>query len=453
MRLQLKITINSLLEATQSRVAHRDIFRLVNLVKPRDWHFEIRFRLDEANELLIRADPPLSRDEFLVVADGRLEALYCFDELAMVIDGRTCVLRAADVRAAPATASTLEFGELPGNRGSQIRVAGFRDMAFLQRDGAFSDWLLDSTWVGSSDPLVRNRIITCSVFGIPREIKARPIIESLIVCEPCYRRQIDLGGFGASNFLASIFIFPGRRRYVRHSQHGVFDPAYFQGDFWRTVNLQPGEAAAVEIQGDLRWHQGIGPVDYRMVSKLLTSLKSAINHEARSEGLGDLRAQIRRNREQDAADQIARRQNRLRESRAVYGPSNGPLFKEPTSENELVALYMKLEASAMLPFECRVLEYTPQAGIDALGDFRLCPTDAFKRFAPIEFESRLENYFDHDHPAGQTHLIICWSADEDAFEGLEVRGPRTESWLRHIQFNGYVIPVVIVERIPGIRVQ
>src|SRR5207247_2644803 len=40
------------------------------------------------------------------------------------------------------------------------------------------------------------------------------------------------------------------------------------------------------------------------------------------------------------------------------------LLKVPTCENELVALYMKMEAKGYLPFECQVIEYTSRDGID-----------------------------------------------------------------------------------------
>jgi len=90
-----------------------------------------------------------------------------------------------------------------------------------------------------------------------------------------------------------------------------------------------------------------------------------------------------------------------------YG--NKLLHREPSSENDTLALLWKLEALEILPFYYfKTLEHTSQSGIDVLADYQWSEISAKKVFSPIEVEFLLENFLKHDHEITQAPLVICW---------------------------------------------
>jgi hypothetical protein len=144
------------------------------------------------------------------------------------------------------------------------------------------------------------------------------------------------------------------------------------------------------------------------------------------------------------------RQDRLRVSDKVF--IGGQVVLEvPTCENELVALFMKLEALQKLPFRCKILEYTSKEGIDALGDFMLDDLHVMTRSAPIEFEYDLENFIHHDHPPEQVKLIICWDTSLVPGETDTVEWKK-EPWHASLTLGGYQIPVLILKNTPSLTI-
>ena len=130
------------------------------------------------------------------------------------------------------------------------------------------------------------------------------------------------------------------------------------------------------------------------------------------------------------------------------------MFRVPSCENELVALFMKLEARGALPFPLfRVLEYTSREGLDALANIQWEEGSAPHKFAPVEFEYRFESFFDHGHPEKQVHAIVCWHSDDEAPgvpEGASFSWI-TEPFLGLLSYEGHQVRVLFVSRLPGIE--
>ncbi len=128
---------------------------------------------------------------------------------------------------------------------------------------------------------------------------------------------------------------------------------------------------------------------------------------------------------------------------------NRDVFREPTNENQAVALFFKLEALGALPFYCTVLEYTPKPGIDAIGHFRMSSDAITEQFAPIEFEYEFQSFVTHGHPQGSTKLVVCWAADRGPTELLS---PSEQPWLMYHTAKGARIPVVVMRHLPNIEI-
>jgi hypothetical protein len=127
------------------------------------------------------------------------------------------------------------------------------------------------------------------------------------------------------------------------------------------------------------------------------------------------------------------------------------IYRAPTNENQLVALFLKLESCGALPFDCQVLEYTPKSGIDAIGHFRLGNDRIRELYAPIEFEHEFSSFIEHGHPVRHTKLIVCWSCGDS--RGKQLKGSRSHSWLKYYSAEGCKVPVVVVSKIPNIEIE
>lgn len=127
------------------------------------------------------------------------------------------------------------------------------------------------------------------------------------------------------------------------------------------------------------------------------------------------------------------------------------LYRVPTNENQLVSLFLKLEACGALPFHIQVLEYTPKTGIDAIGHFRIGGNGIREMFAPIEFEHQFGSFIEHGHPISHTKLIVCWSVDDA--HGRRLKGSRSRPWLRYLVSGVVRVPVVVVSKLPSISVE
>ncbi len=155
-------------------------------------------------------------------------------------------------------------------------------------------------------------------------------------------------------------------------------------------------------------------------------------------------------RDSDMAQMLLQRQARMQASPMVF-VTGEPVLQEPKSENDVLALYFKLEGAKALPMHtCRVLEHTPARGTDAIGHFRIDASDALNQFALIEFEHRFANFLAHGHSLRHVDLIICWSASlSDPLTGTD------RPWLRMYADSRLhrAVPVVVLNQIPHLEVR
>ena len=189
--------------------------------------------------------------------------------------------------------------------------------------------------------------------------------------------------------------------------------------------------------------------DYRYLS-LLDRLADWLQKVALSKDIQALHDGARHHRDTHVADLLQTRQNQL-QRRPMVLLRGKPILHEPQSENDVLALYFKLEGAGALPVEsCCVLEHTPARGTDAIGHFRLGAADALNKYALIEFEYNFANFLAHGHSLRHVDFVICWSVST----GAPLR-PKDPSWL--MTYTDTVldktIPVLVLSRIPELEVK
>ena len=180
---------------------------------------------------------------------------------------------------------------------------------------------------------------------------------------------------------------------------------------------------------------------------VLQEVHSYLASIAASDALRDFLCRVSGIRESHAADRIHERRDALRARRRVFF-SGRELLQEPTSENDVLGLYFKLEGANAIPFHtCQVLEHTPKRDTDAIGHFRIRARDVGSTYALIEFEHKFANFIEHGHSVAHVDLIICWSTSKT--DGLT----RTEKpWLQLYHVSNRTIPVLVLQHIPRLEV-
>ena len=127
---------------------------------------------------------------------------------------------------------------------------------------------------------------------------------------------------------------------------------------------------------------------------------------------------------------------------------NGFRFKVPSNEYETVILFSAILAENSHPFyHFELHEYAASQGIDSISTYKIRRTDVVKSTQATEFEHKLSNFFKHGHPVPHTEIIICWVVDPCPYELSKTEFP----WLYKLNIDGHSIPVVEIEKFPGLE--
>ena len=445
----LATTIGSIAAASDGYATASDMVRIVNAVSPRNWRFRLSFDSRGQNLLDVSADPPLGRGELLGILDGRIPCLYRFAGLAIRLDGQIYVGLDADFRSLDrrSTEIPLRPRDVPDFFGD-LRIIGFDSVAVFQRRDEFRRVLKSTTWFGSLSAGRPNHSLTIELFG-EVQVVTKADLNPTTNASHEFRDSFNLTYDGRPVGIANVIADSGRDVIVQSAQFGQFDPDRIRSGFSRRLLDLSKCGWILEFQHgrEMGWYSSLGPVDFKDLGRLLDSLGAELSTRIRGASFGEFRRNIAHDLLVRAAERIRQRQDRFRRSPKVSYDGR-QLFQVPSCENELVALFMKLEALGALPFECEVQEYTSREGIDALGNFRFRRDAAYSIAAPIEFEFRFENFLAHEHSPEQTSLIVCWDIDDpDCGELREVHGAR---WRFTYSSGAREVPVVVVSRFPGL---
>lgn len=178
---------------------------------------------------------------------------------------------------------------------------------------------------------------------------------------------------------------------------------------------------------------------------------SFINSVTQDDGYLELQRKLALKDLAEAAKRLDERKHFLLSTDFVYFRKH-LVYKVPRNENELISLHQKLEGLGAIPMSKFVsLEFTPQLGIDAIASFKVRDGDSIQSFGGVEFEYKLESFFKHGHPEGQTDLIICWRVDGPREKDLAI--DPVLPWLFYLDFKTKKLPVACVSKYPKITIE
>jgi hypothetical protein len=453
----LRNTIGNIERENKSTAQLLDIFRLINCPSPRNWTFKFEFDQFNINHLHISSDPPLAEREIENCLDGRIPLLYGFKSILFLSNSniyRLHIDRKYINENERDTSYVFHNKEGEPVHG-QLKIVGLPPLPIIQRPEEFRKWIHKHTWLGSYKYSGKEYKLKLIVYG--KQYDYSNIRKDAESQYPSFKSDYSLLHKGLLLGDATIKLsMPTQINKIRHSKYGCFRIEHVDQAFWKKMNLNKYGGTQIEINNcDMEWYSHHGTNDICAVNNILDSLLSLSNKIRESKAYTQYLDNARKSKKELSARALFARQEKL--SKASIVSVHGIKFMAvPNSESELVALYMKLEAAKKLPFECNVLEYTAKLGIDALANFRFQNTDDMTIYAPTEFEYKLENYFDHDHPTEQTKLIICWERDSDA-KAYDI-GDQTlklmedKAWLCYLKGDNKFIPVVILKNIPKLKI-
>jgi hypothetical protein len=447
MILQLNVTVATIIANNHINTTDVELFRVVNYFSPRNWTFSFTFDAQGRNILDIKTTPGIEDLDIQKLLNGELPILYKFAELKINTSEGVFQL-SKKIEEYNSNQTTLEFSKAEDRILGSIQVVGFKDVDKVQKTAQLQRWFLKSTWLGAFEPSTHQ--IKVNLFG--NELKIHPPY----VGSPkktVFQKRFRLEGHGSA--IAELRCSPEfEENLIRHKRYGEFTTVQAKKDFWSRLKQPHKYQTHIEIDVEhISWYSELGPTYIRDIKAILEAVQEKVLDIQRKEDFRKFVNQLEENDRHAAATKLTDRQLRLQVSRKV-SVDNRVFLKEPTSENELVALFMKLEASQNLPapIECVVMEYTPKQGIDALGKFRFSTQDNWTFDAPIEFEHMFSSYLKHKHPGGQTTLIICWSFESDYLKQCGCHGPYENEFVKYVSIDGHRIPVIVVSMFPNIQI-
>ncbi len=443
---------------TLSEVAHRsslqrgplDIFRILNVFQPCDWNVTVSF--DSAGpRILFSMDPHVDPDAILrttpiglfdyhrisIGRGGKVYASTWREQLASAPQTNVLALSEVDSDGYPSC-----FLEISGRDSIPPELGEFDNLR---------EFLLSNTWFGSKGIPSGRFQFKITTMGHQWQLTNRWQHADRALAIPTLQIDFPLGSPALGTMFVTRFADETQPRY-RLSECGIVSESEIRALGWPV--LQPSvPASEIEIKFPERTLGPDGtPARDSMLLEVLNYGATKVSGLPADPRYLAFDAENKLRSLRKSAQRIDRRKSELRHAQFVYWDGE-VVYRCPTNENELVSLHQKLEGMGGVPFaRFRSFEYTPKLGIDAIVDFKIDGTEPLKHLATVEFEYRLENYFNHDHPHEQTDLIVCWDGGDNVPVGQITRDP-LRAWLRFLHSGHRIIPVAIVKDYPGIEIR
>lgn len=434
----------------------RNFLRIINLAPPGNWAFSLAF----GDRYCLSIKPPSSVDAAGLLALAPLDMFRC-EALVLEQTGKRLICNLRSQVAAGGRGNELLFeedAEASADANEIVLLDCLEGVVPPELTSAtdLREFLLDRTWMGS-DALTKGRYsVDLKVGAWSSRFSNESQSDSLLLVRrqegrPTVRIQFGVGQPLLGELRFSSVLGMEERRF-RWSHSGLIDEAEFALFFGckRSELLLRGETEisfpARELAPD-----GTLALDANC-RQLLNDATRLLRELPRHRDFSKFEMDVRRYEQVAAARRIDERKTQLLSCRYVYFGQR-LVYKEPTNENETVALHQKLEGMGGLPFPAfSSLEYTPKLGIDAIVNFRLEEAEPDRRLATVEFEFDLRSYFAHGHPAEQTDLIVCWRAPAVLPQG-EYRVDPRRPWLGHVHIGTKSIPVACISKYPNITLR
>ena len=433
-----------------------DILQIVNLVEAVTWRLTVSFQAG-CPRLLFSLDSSI--DPVFVISCTPL-GFFDYAELRFGRDGHTYRAAWREQLHFDPLGMQLQFSEVDSFDcpGGFIELSGTKDATVPPEFGEeklVRNYLLSKTWMGSKG--ITQEKFQFRVISMGHEFRVKnkwqhseSVNKSREVGEPLFEGEYPLGSPPVGTLYFTRF-WRKQEKMFRWTESGLAIEDDLNAIGWgNPLELLPAGELEIRFPG-----RALGPDGtYARTESLIGLIKQArnkcstIREDAAYQVFeGDCEALTQR----ISAERIDKRKEQVRCGRFVYW-NERLVYKLPTNENELVSLHQKLEGMGGVPLPVfSSLEYTPKLGIDAIANFKIETTEALHQFATVEFEYRLENFFNHKHPVVQVDLIICWDgAGRTSDETLEQ--DKTRSWLGYLHKENKVIPVIKVRHYPGLQI-
>jgi hypothetical protein len=434
------------------------VLSVLNLGKICSWSFALTFDDASRSILEVRRDAPMTLTDVRSILDAGVPEILFADQIRLAFDLGFAEAEVRTHRLAGSSSSALTFeGDDITRQISAIEIIGFFGSCVdhrLQEPSAVEKYVYKHTRLGSHVYRRHRVVLDWSILGTRAQFANRSRLEAAIRSGgPSLIKEFELpDGLGHIILASHKGLDEGA---LYHSEVGWVDPSQIPKRIrreWRRgppllMELQ-SSALSTDVSGRL------GPRDN--FERSLVAVQTVAQSFMETDEFRDYLATRRKAKAARAAVLLEQRQREARQADYVYFRDK-LVMRKPSCENELVALFMKLETLGAIPLpECRVLEYTSQQGIDALADYKLLAEETLALLAPVEFEFEFENFFRHAHPEAQVRLVVCWDVRGDPPslpDGATFEVSRERPWHGRYSSARYNIDVLLLSRLADLHVR
>jgi hypothetical protein len=436
MKLSLRYRFSEIKRQNISIQDH-EVLRFMLLLDRKKWDVVVLNIEDGLNRLTISTDLEFSDSEVALLLNGTFPQIYKYGKVSIkTSNGPHEIVCGNDDE------NIINLAPCPNFNGN-IEIDNYHTSGLLQNNTRLKNWFIENTSLGNIYSKFES-VLSITHFGNRLTLDKNSHVEKLK-----YQSNYEVLGLKYK----AVFYFNSNLQQsttIRHTKFGKLEFSQF-GYNSSLLSLTSGRRISIylEIQSEkIEYYFGDYPIlDHKFKSEFENILID-IEKKQNEVGYIEFLKQYDEYQKMRAADLLNARILKLKNSEKIIN-NDYVIFQKPTCENEVVALFMKLEAAKLLPreIELNVIEYTSKKGIDALGSFRLSRTASYLDNVPIEFEFYLENYFEHEHPVEQTQLIICWDAiDIENIEEIDEVNILYD-YMFKIRIDTFSIPVLFLSKL------
>ena len=427
------------------------IAELINRVPPCCWTFKFTFDATNRTIVEINCDSPISDTHAQSLLDGSLAEVFFADSLDLRQAEKYFTADTSKLVKDPPSSNLMTLRNLDEKADSLLVLRGFWQSDStppeVQQISAVRSYFLEHTWLGAPDLADSEYYIRWTVF----------VKEELI--RPGNRYKTKLGF--TDNFTTQETLYNTSGDHIGHASfwtspslevdeiYTIFGPLVPKPKNWLTRSPKDSRWI-VEIDSQtLKQTVVQGKSTTRLINELVNSVEDARISVTNLDHFQSYKEEIERKQQTKSVNKLRERQKRAQTAEIVIFDDT-PVMLVPSNENEVIVLLCKLEVLDALPFhEFFLWEYTPRAGIDAIGTYQIKEIEVPTQFAAIEVEYHFENFLGHEHPPSQVNLVVCWDF-RDGEAPIELR-QRSECLFEYRNDDSYI--VLILSHIPNLQIK
>lgn len=394
------------------------VLQLINQVSHRNWHFETTFDSHNHNNLYIASDPPLELHEFKGIVNGVVTEIFNCNSIIFCSSAENTI--GADIahyRTTTPLNNILEFTTRTNRHSRGIYLDGFWGTIQPPEMGnpnKVEETIRKYTWFATNKYAHYHHKLTWECGATSKDFVAEDWHSLTTRLFPnserfSHEQQVNFGSDNTGNVRFETFSGLIENK-LFHGKFGEMDLTQVYPEFWTLLRDKTKSNWNIEFDEQtlrVRYHQELTP--YASVMAVLLKITEVIIGTAELNNFKQYREKLLLLEKTRSATNLSMRQLAATKRPKVMWQGK-ELMCEPEGETEVVCLLAKLETikHALPVAHFSLLEYTPNAGIDALANYQISNVYKSEVLSPVELEFKFENFFKHDHPLEQVSMIICW---------------------------------------------